>query len=291
MRLYHNLASLNVYREQNKVLARQSTAMERISSGYKVNNAKENPNVISQSERFRMQIRGTEMAARNVQDGVSMLQTAEGGLDSITGMLQRVRELVVQGGNGTYNPGDKATIQTEINELMQGIDGIARNTEFNGVSLLHNEDVLDNGKPGNLFMPSGANSGERIEIPTFNLAFNSGALKMTDGTVRNLSTLDLTNGTTTDQALDMLDSVSSTVISIRSQYGAIENRFESSYDSLNEIGDKLQDAESTIRDADVAEEMVELSRDNVLLQAGNAIMAQTNRLPQDVLKILENMRR
>lgn len=291
MRLYHNLASLNVYREQNKVLTKQSQALGRISSGYKVNNAKENPNIVSQSERFRMQIRGVQMAARNVQDGSSMLQTAEGGLDSITGMLQRVRELVVQGGNGANTNEDKATIQNEISQLMEGIDGIARTTEFNGVKLLYNEDVTDNTKPGNLFMPSGANTGEKIEIPYFNLAVKSGTLTMADGTVRDFSKLDISAGTSVDDALGMIDSALNTVISVRSQYGAIENRFESSYESLNEIGDKLQGAESTIRDADVAEEMMEYSKDNILVEAGNAILAQTNRLPQDVLRVLENMRR
>lgn len=291
MRLYHNLASLNVYREQNKVLTKQSQALGRISSGYKVNSSIESPNAISQSERFKMQIRGTQMAARNVQDGNSMLQTAEGGLEGITGMLQRIRELLVQGGNDTNKDEDKAVIQTEINQLMQGIDGIAKSTDFNGVKLLYNEDVTDNGKPGSLFMTSGANTGEKIEIPYFNLAFNSGSLKMADGTFRDLSKMDITAGTSMGDALDMIDSSINTVISVRSQYGALENRFESSYDSLNEISDKIQGSESKIRDADVAEEMMEYSKDNILVEAGNAILAQTNRLPQDVLRVLENMRR
>lgn len=291
MRLYHNLASLNVYREQNKVLAKQSNAIGRISSGYKVNSAKENPNTISQSERFRMQIRGTQMAARNVQDGTSMLQTAEGGLDSITGMFQRVRELVIQSGSASYTSDEKANIQAEISQLMGGIDSIAKSTEFNGVKLLYNEDVTDNRKPGSLYMPSGSNTGEKIEVPYFNIAIKSGTLTMSDGTTRDFSKLDISAGTSLGDALGMIDSALNTVISVRSQYGALENRFDSSYESLNEIADRIQGAESSIRDADIAEEMMEYSKDNILVEAGNAMLAQTNRLPQDVLRVLENMRR
>lgn len=291
MRLMHNLASLNVYREQNKVLSKQSQALGRISSGYKANSAKENPNAIAQSERFRMQIRGVQMAARNVQDGVSMLQTTEGGLDSMTGMLQRVRELVVQSGSGTNSSDDKANVQKEISQLMQEIDRTARSTEYNGVKLLYNDDLTDNAKPGSLFMTSGANAGEKIEIPYFNLAINSGTVKMSDGSVRDFSKLDISAGTSIDDALGMLDSAINTVTSVRSQYGVIENRFESSYASLNEIGDKIEGADSKIRDADIAEEMMEYSKDNILVEAGNAMLVQSNRLPQDVLKILENMRR
>lgn len=291
MRLYHNLASLNVYREQNKVLAKQSKAIGRISSGYKVDSAKENPNTISQSERFRMQIRGVQMAARNVQDGTSMLQTAEGGLDSITGMLQRVRELVIQSGNASNTSDEKNNIQAEISQIMNGIDSIAKSTEFNGVKLLYNEDVIDNRKPGSLYMPSGSNIEEKIEVPYFNIAVKSGTLTMVDGTTKDFSKIDISAGTSLDDALGMIDSALNTVISIRSQYGAIENRFDSSNESLNEIGDRIQDAESLIRDADIAEEMMEYSKDNILVEAGNAMLAQTNKLPQDILRILENMRR
>lgn len=291
MRLYHNLASLNVYREQNKVLAKQSKAIGRISSGYKVNSAKENPNIISQSERFRMQIRGTQMAARNVQDGTSMLQTAEGGLDSITGMFQRVRELVIQSGSASNTSDEKNNIQAEISQLMDGINSIAKNTEFNGVKLLYNEDMTDNRKPGSLYMPSGSNTGEKIEVPYFNMAIKSGTLTMSDGTTRDFSKLDISAGTSLGDALGMIDSALNTVISIRSQYGALENRFDSSYESLNEIADRIQGAESSIRDSDIAEEMMEYSKDNILVEAGNAMLAQTNRLPQDVLRVLENMRR
>ena len=136
MRLSHNIASLNVYAAYSKALEKQSIAINRISSGYKVNNAKDDPNAIAQSERMRMQVRGLQMAGQNAQDGVSMLQTAEGGLDGMTSMLQRVRELVVQSGNGSNTEDDKKTMQNEIDQMIAGMDETANNTEFNGVSLL-----------------------------------------------------------------------------------------------------------------------------------------------------------
>ena len=136
MRLMHNLNSLNIYREQNKVVSRQSAALRRISSGYKINSAKENPNAIASSEKMRIQIRGLQMAQRNAQDGVSMLQTADGALDNITSMLQRIRELTVQAGNDSATIEDKKVIQEEINNLKQGIGDIIKNTQFNGVELL-----------------------------------------------------------------------------------------------------------------------------------------------------------
>ncbi len=291
MRLNHNLASLNIYREHIKVLGNQSKALDRISSGNKINSAKDNPNAIASSERMRMQIRGLQMAQRNAQDGVSMLQTADGGLDSITNMLQRIRQLTVQAGSGTNTPSDIENIQMEINEMIEGIDSIAANTEFNGVHVLNPEGdpsvAYDNNAPSKkLIMPIGANVGEEVEIPLYDVSSNN----LTDGT-NSLSELkDGLEGLGVDKALSIIDGATNTVLSVRSKYGALSNRFESTYNKVAEIHDTITGAESQIRDADIAEEMMEFAKNNVLIDAGHAMMVQSNKFPQDVLRILENVK-
>ncbi len=278
MRINKNIASLNIYRAYSKNLTKQSSSLGRISSGIKINSAKENPNAIAQSERLRMQIRGLQMAARNTQDGVSMLQTAEGGLEGITNSLQRVRELLVQAGGATTDS-DKEIIQKEINQMLDGADDMANNTEFNGVKL------LDGGKNDGsavIEMVTGANVGEKIDIPKYDLTTEGLELKIVI-----VINVDVNN---IDDSLKLVDNALNNVISARSKYGALENRFESSYNSTIEISDKIQSAESGIRDTDMAEEMMEFSKYNILIEAGNAMMAQSNKLPQDALRVLENVR-
>lgn len=288
MRINKNIASLNIYRVYSENLTKQSGALERISSGIKINSSKDNPNAIAQSERLRMQIRGLQMAARNTQDGVSMLQTAEGGLNGITTSLQRVRELLVQAGGVTTSE-DKETIQKEINQMLAGAEDMANNTEFNGVKLLDGVKILDDGKllvngikndgSDTIKTATGCNVGEIIEIPKYNLTTEG--LNLSNGKV------DVNNIGT---AIEHIDEALNVIISARSKYGALENRFESNYNSTIEIADKVQSAESGIRDADMAEEMMGYAKYNILIEAGNSMMAQTNKFPQDILRVLENVR-
>lgn len=290
MRLSHNTASLNVYRGYSKAVQKQSDAMNKISSGYKVNNAKDDPNVIAQSERMRMQIRGLQMAGKNAQDGVSMLQTAEGGLDSMTSMAQRIRELIVQAGNGANTEEDKKTIQNEIDQMIDGIDDIAKTTEFNGIKLLAEDKILE--------MPIGANAGESVKIPQFALTSDKVGTDMTN-TLQSIRSANKNDGTigannivdnSIDKALEIVDRSLDKIVSVRSKYGALENRFEGGLQDINEISDIMDGADSNLRDADIAVEMAELAKNNILAEAGNAMMVQTNKFPQDVLRILENVR-
>lgn len=291
MRLSHNLASLNVYKEYSKVLNKQSTSLGRISCGYKVSGAKDDPNTLAQSEKMRMQIRGLQMADNNIQDGISMLQTAEGGMDNITSMLQRVRELVVQSGDGSETKEDKASIQNEVDQMLKGIDDIAESTEFNGVKLLNDTSINDNSKPNVMKMCVGANTDENISIPKYNFKFSDVNVNCLDGTVMNFSSIDLSKPGGTEKALTIVDGAINEVLKARSQYGAIENRFESQIISVNEIGDRIQGAESSIRDVDISKEILEYSKNSLLSEAGTSIIAQTNKFPQQVLSILENVRR
>lgn len=284
MRLNKNIASLNIYRAYSQNLTKQGVSLGRISSGIKINSSKENPNAIAQSERLRMQIRGLQMAARNTQDGVSMLQSAEGGLEGVTNSLQRVRELLVKAGGATTTQ-DKDIIQKEINQMLDGADDMANNTEFNGVKLLSGGE--NNGSVV-IETVTGANVGEKIDIPKYNLTTVGLALKSVDAvsgvTVNNVDVNDI------DASLALVDNALDTIIGARSKFGALENRFESSYNSTIAIADKIQSAESGIRDTDMAEEMMEFSKYNILIEAGNAMMAQSNKLPQDALRVLENLR-
>ena len=278
MRLNKNIASLNIYRAYNENLTKQSSALGRISSGIKINSSKENPNALAQSERLRMQIRGLQMAARNTQDGVSMLQTAEGGLDGITTSLQRVRELIVKAG-GAVTPVDKEIIQKEINQMLDGADDMANGTEFNGVKLLAGGE-----NDGSVVIQSttGDNVGEKIDIPKYNLTTKGLGLK--DDIEVKIDVNDI------DGSLILVDKALDVIIGARSKFGAIENRFQSAYTSKIEIAEKVQAAESSIRDTDIAEEMMEFAKNNLLVEAGNALMVQSNNFPKDVLKILNNIR-
>lgn len=226
------------------------------------------------------------MAGNNAQDGVSMLQTAEGSLDGITSMLQRVRELVVQAGGVTADS-DKEVIQKEITQMLSGVDDMANNNEFNGVKLLNVSNPLVTGigvATGSIPMVTGVISGEKTDIPTYNLT--ASALKLRNGTTDNV---DVTNKDTAT-CLGVVDKALDVVMGVRSKFGALENGFVSSSDSITEISDKIQSAESSIRDTDLATEMMEYSKYNLLVEAGNAMMVQSNQLPQNALKILENVR-
>lgn len=281
MRLSHNLASLNAFRNYSKVLTEQSTALDKITSGYKVRCSKDDPNVMAQSEKTKIQIRGLQMASKNAQDGVSMLQTADGSLESIGSMLTRIKELTLQASNGTNNLEDKGVIQNEINELISGIDSMAKNTEFNGVELLSQGKKFSDTHIVTKPMPVGANVGEIVDIPFYNLT--------ADGLGIN-GKIDVTDINEFEKSLDVVNNAIETVISVRSEYGALENRFEDCINNIGEISLKMEGANSELVDVDVAEEMMNYAKSDILYQSSLAIMRQTNNFPMDVLKILENVK-
>ncbi|EPY2277467.1 flagellin [Clostridium sporogenes] len=282
MRLSHNLASLNAFRNYSNVLREQSTALDKITSGYKVRCSKDDPNVMVQSEKTKIQIRGLQMASKNAQDGVSMLQTADSSLESIGSMLTRIKELTLQASNGTNNLEDKEVIQNEINELISGIDSTAKNTEFNGVELLSKGNKFsDQNNIKTKPMPVGANVGEIVDIPFYNLT--------ADGLDIN-GKINVTDINKFEESLDAVNNAIETVISVRSEYGALENRFEDCMNNIGEISLKMEGANSELVDADVAEEMMNYAKSDILYQSSLAIMRQTNNFPMDVLKILENVK-
>ena len=286
MRLNQNIPSLNIYKNYKRNLKLQSSALEKISTGNKINKAKDNPNKLGVSEGLRMQIRGIQSAEKNLQDGVSMMQSVEGSLSSITEMLLRMKELVVQGSNGTNSEDDLKTIQAEIIQIKENIDFTANTSDFNGVNLLHNENVDNNNYPGYKTHMVGANASEELQVPLFNISTN--ILKDKDG--NNVKNIDVTDRDKVNKNISAIESAISIVNDVRSKYGAIQSRMETSYENLISTSSTLQKSESKVRDADIALEMVEYSRTSVLHNSALSILNQSNNFPQDVLRILERIK-
>lgn len=286
MRLRQNMDSLSIYSNYKKNLNVQGGVMNRISSGQKINSAKDNPNKIGQSENFRMQIRGLQSAQKNLQDGVSMMQATDGALDSVSNALTRIKELTVQASNGTNNEADLNAIQIEIDQMKQHIDYTSKNSSFNGVNLIGDEYVYDNNNPEYKTALIGANSKEEIKIPMFNVTTDG--LRDKDG--NRLANLDVTDPKNNDRNLSVIDAAIGTVNNVRSRYGAIQNRMESTSNNIEGSMAGLEKADSSIRDADIGLEMAEYARTSILHEASTAMMAQTNNFPKEILSILERMK-
>lgn len=282
MRLHTNIMSLNVFRNYQNTVRENSSTLARISSGTKLMSAKDNPNKLSQSEGLKMQIRALSVASKNLQDGVSMMQTADGGIDSISSSLIKMRELVISAGNSSLNNEDRVLVQKEIENIKAGIDDIANNTEFNGVKLLGYEEVKNNDNPITITMTSGSNVGDKINIPRYNLS--SDTLKDKEG--NSIKDINIEEGDIT-KALSVIDSAISSVSAARSKFGALANTFESLSSNHESSKIMLERSKSNIESADIAKEMIEFTRTNVLMEAGNAMLAQTNNLPNDALRVLE----
>ncbi|WP_297438279.1 flagellin, partial [uncultured Clostridium sp.] len=272
MRLHHNMMSLNVFKNYQNNMAENSAALKRISSGSKVMSAKDSPSKLAQSEHFKLQIRGLAAANKNVQDGVSMMQTADGGAAGISENLIRMRELVVKAGNQTTNEADREILQIEIDSIKEGIDDLANNTEFNGVKLIGNDNT-DN----SYSMAAGINSDENILIPNYDLS----AGMIGDGK-NNVTDIDIKDGDIDDD-LAIIDGAMKQVTSARNKYGALANRFESLSNNQDSNSVMLEGANANITGADVAKEMMEFARTNILIESSNYMMAQTNELPNEAL--------
>lgn len=286
MRLNINVASLNVYQNYKKQIGLQSSALEKISSGNKINSAKDNPNGLGKSETLRMQIRGLQSAQRNLQDSASMVQTFDSALDSVGNNLVRIRELTVQAGNETLTDADRQVIQQEIEQLKSSIDFTANNTEFNGVNLIANEHVYSNDNPLRQKTTVGPNVGESMDIPVFNVT--TSVLGDKDG--NKVSDIDVTNTENIDKSLSALDAAIIDVNRCRSKYGAIQSRMESTAEGMDSNVENTTKAYSSVKDADLAKELINHSQATILLEASMAMLAQTNRLPSEALSILERVK-
>ena len=270
MIINHNMNALNAHRNMGMNTTAAGKSMEKLSSGLRINRAGDDAAGLAISEKMRGQIRGLEQASRNSQDGISLIQTAEGALSETHNILQRMRELSVQGANDTNVTEDRTAIETELKQLSSEIDRIASQTQFNKQNVLANTSTVN--------IQVGANSGQTISI----------SLKTMNSAAIGLKASDLKVGTTVsaNALTTALDTAIENVSTHRSSLGALQNRLEHTISNLNNTSENLTAAESRVRDVDMAKEMMNFSKNNILQQAAQAMLAQANQQPQGVLQLL-----
>jgi flagellin len=276
LRIQNNVEAFNAHRQLTQTSAKASKAMEKLSSGYRVNRAADDAAGLAISEKMRGQIGGLAQAQRNANDAVSLVQTAEGALNEVHSMLQRVRDLRVQYDSGTLSTDDKSAIESEVKALATEISDITTKTEFNDINLLSSTSALS--------FQVGANSGETISIAAVTLSTAIGS-----GGTGGLSEIIAFSGGATGFSgvnLDTLDNAIKNVSSKRSDFGAVQNRLEHRLNNLATYQENLVASESRIRDVDMASEMVNFTKLQILQQAGTSMLAQANQAPQGVLSLL-----
>jgi flagellin len=298
MIINHNLGAMNAQRQMSTNQNNMGDSMEKLSSGLRINRAGDDAAGLAISEKMRGQIRGLEQADRNAQDGVSMIQTAEGALNETHSILQRMRELAVQSSNDTNTTKDRDEIQKEVDQLAEEITRIANDTEFNSKKLLNgaaDQDSTVNGKES-ITLHIGANEGQNISLDIE--AMDAKSLEVTSTDSGNLAAtgadkaavvggISVSTQTDADAAITSIDSAIEKVSGERSKLGAHQNRLEHTINNLGTSAENLQSAESRIRDVDMAKEMMNMTKNNILSQASQSMLAQANQQPQSVLQLLQ----
>jgi flagellin len=264
LRVQNNVEALTAHNALARTSEATAKSMQRLSTGYRINSGADDAAGLGISEKMRGQIRGLAQAQRNIGDGTSLIQTAEGSLDEVHSMLQRVRELAVQYNNGTNSAANKSAIQSEVNQLASEIERIGTSAKFNGISLL-------DGSQDTVTFQVGANDADTITIALASLGEKVGAA------------FDLSDAGNSISAIDKaIDGVST----MRANFGAIQNRLEHAGNAASSYAENLTAAESRIRDVDMADEMVTFSKNQILAQAGTSMLSQANQASQNVLSLL-----
>ncbi len=274
MIINHNIAALNTHRQLGANNTNASKNLEKLSSGLKINRAGDDAAGLAISEKMRGQIRGLDMAQKNAQDGISLIQTAEGALNETHDILQRMRELAVQSSNDTNTTSDRGELQKELDELVSEIDRIGNQTEFNTKKLLDGS-LSGTGK---LTFHIGANKGQKIELEISSMK----AADLGSG----VDSLDLETQSGANEAIAKIQGAIDAVSAERSKLGANQNRLEHTINNLGTSSENLTAAESRIRDVDMAKEMMSFTKNNILTQAAQAMLSQANQQPQGVLQLL-----
>jgi len=280
-----NVMSLNSQRALGKSQMSMQTSLERLSSGLRINSAKDDAAGLAISERFTSQIRGLDQATRNANDGISLLQTAEGALAEVTNSLQRMRELAVQSANGTYNSSDRQSLQDEFSALQAEIIRNSNVTAFNGINLLANTGATS-AETLNIQVGWENGANNTIGIATQNLlkSATSGGIKEALNSTNSIGSVG--GAAAAQTALSIIDTALDKVTSIRADFGALQNRMESTVRNNENVIENQSAARSRILDADFARETANLTRTQILQQAGTAMLAQANQAPQGVLSLL-----
>jgi flagellin len=264
LRINTNVDALSAANNLARTTSMISQSMERLSTGKRINSAADDAAGLTISEKMQGQINGLQQAQSNIQDGQSLVQTAGGDLDEVHSMLQRVRELAVQYKNGTLSTTDQAAIQTEVNQLASEIERLGSSAAFNGISLLS--------ASGSVTFQVGANDGETISVSTISLGSTVGTAYVSLGSATVLSSIDA--------AIDAVSAQEST-------FGAVSNRLDHALNAAATYQQNLTAANSQLVDVDMASETVNLTNNQILSQAGIAMLAQANQAPQSVLKLLQ----
>ena len=276
MSINTNLSALNTYRNLNSTQNDLSKSLEKLSSGLRINRAADDASGLTISEGLKSQVGGLTVAARNAQDGISVVQTAEGGLTETHSILQRMRDLAVQAGNDSNNEDSRKAITTEVGELTKELTRISASTNFNGIKLLDGSA----GAAGVLKFQVGANGDAASQID----------VDLSKSNVESVSTavgaLTFDSATNAQAAITAIDEQIKYVSAARSSIGAVQNRFDHAINVTNVAKENLTAASSRITDVDMAEEMVKYTRDNILSQAGTSMLAQANQSTQGVLSLL-----
>jgi flagellin len=282
MRIQHNIMSMNAYRNYNTNTKALSKNLEKLSSGYKINRAGDDAAGLAISEKMRAQISGLKQASNNVKDGISMVQTAEGALQEVQDMMNRMVTLAEQSANGTYDEEvDRAALQDEVKALQSEINRIGNSANFNGMKLFSNSSNISTIK-----FQIGDTSDD------YNTLVMSSALGSAVVVLSGIADgIDVSNATSAASALGTLKTGASGLInqisSLRGKLGAVQNRLEHTANNLSVMTENVQDAESTIRDTDIADEMTSYTKNNILVQSAQAMLAQANSVPQGVLQLLQ----
>jgi flagellin len=263
-----NVAAMNAYRNLSGTQNAMSTSLERLSSGLRINRAADDAAGLAISEKLRAQSNGLNQATANAQDGISLIQTAEGALNETHSILQRMRQLTVQAGNDTNGSEERTNIATELTALKDELDRISDTTQFN------KQDLLKGSFSATLQV--GANSGQTMDV----------AINASDSATLGVDALDVTDAAAVATSLDAIDDAISTVSTDRAGLGALQNRLQHTINSLSVAAENAAASESRIRDTDMAKEMTSFTRSQILQQAGVSMLAQANQAPQSVLKLL-----
>ena len=270
MVVQHNLTAMNANRNLGAVTDAQAKSTEKLSSGYRINRAADDAAGLTISEKMRSQIRGLNKASTNAQDGISLVQVAEGALNETHSILQRMNELATQAANDTNTTTDRDAIQKEMDQLTSEIDRIRSTTQFNTMNLLDGSFTGKNLQVGSL-------SGQSISI----------SIKNMNASKLGVSGLKVSSFSAAGAAMASIQAAINSVSEMRSTLGALQNRLEHTINNLDATSENTQAAESRIRDVDMAEEMVEYSKNNILAQAGQSMLAQANQATQGVLSLLQ----
>ena len=269
MRVQHNMGALNANRQLGINVSNQAKVTEKLSSGFRINRAGDDAAGLSISEKMRSQIRGLEMASKNAQDGISLIQTAEGALNETHSILQRMNELATQASNDTYITADRTAIKAEIDQLSAEITRIAEHTEFNEMK------ILNEAKTFNLQV--GANGSQSISF----------AVTKQDATTLGVNAIDVSDYSKATASIETIQTAITNVSKTRSDLGAVQNRLEHTIANVDTAAENLTASESRIRDTDMAKEMVGYSKNNILQQAAQSMLASANQSTAGVLSLLQ----